>query len=103
MEEKGVARFPRPVHGRIPNFEGAAQAAERLKELASWKEASVVKANPDSPQRPVRRPALEQGKVMYMRDPRLREVECFLEPDPKKLRGAEGLLHLSRFQEQKQT
>ena len=103
MEERGVARFPRPVHGRIPNFEGAAQAAERLKELASWQEASVVKANPDSPQRPVRRLALEQGKVVYMAVPRLREEKCFLELDPKKLRGAEGLLHLRRFQEQKQT
>jgi 5-formyltetrahydrofolate cyclo-ligase len=33
---------------------GAAQAAERLKELPAWKRAGVVKANPDSPQRPVR-------------------------------------------------
>jgi len=49
MEERGIARFPRPVHGRIPNFGGAAQAAERLKELPAWQEASVVKANPDSP------------------------------------------------------
>lgn len=87
MEEKGVARFPRPVHGRIPNFEGAAQAAERLKELASWKEASVVKANPDSPQRPVRRLALEQGKVVYMAVPRLSEEKYFLELDPKRLKG----------------
>lgn len=89
MEERGIARFPRPVHGRIPNFEGAAQAAERLKELPAWQEASVVKANPDSPQRPVRRLALEQGKVVYMAVPRLREEKCFLELDPKKLRGAE--------------
>lgn len=33
MENSGIARFPRPVYGRFPNFEGAAQAAERLKEL----------------------------------------------------------------------
>jgi len=89
MEERGIARFPRPVYGRIPNFEGAAQAAERLKELPAWKEAGVVKANPDSPQRPVRRLALEQGKVVYMAVPRLREEKCFLELDPKKLRGVE--------------
>ena len=89
MEERGIARFPRPVYGRIPNFEGAARAAERLKELPAWKEARVVKANPDSPQRPVRRLALEQGKVVYMAVPRLREERCFLELGPKRLKGAE--------------
>ncbi|KXA89925.1 hypothetical protein AKJ62_02060 [candidate division MSBL1 archaeon SCGC-AAA259D14] len=31
MEKKGVARFPRPIKGRIPNFEGAEKAAENLK------------------------------------------------------------------------
>lgn len=35
MENRGIARFPRPVYGRFPNFEGAAQAAERLKELSA--------------------------------------------------------------------
>ena len=67
MEERGIVRFPRPVYGRTPNFEGAALAAERLKEPPAWKKAGAVKANPDSPQRPVRRLALEQGKVLYMR------------------------------------
>jgi 5-formyltetrahydrofolate cyclo-ligase len=89
MEKGGIARFPRPVHGRIPNFEGAAQAAERLRALPAWEEAMVVKANPDSPQRPVRRLALEQGKVVYMAVPRLREETCFLELDPKRLKGLE--------------
>jgi hypothetical protein len=25
IEERGIARFPRPVYGRIPNFEAPAQ------------------------------------------------------------------------------
>jgi len=29
MEERNIARFPRPLHGRIPNFIGAEQAAYR--------------------------------------------------------------------------
>jgi 5-formyltetrahydrofolate cyclo-ligase len=33
MENRGIARLPRPVYGRFPNSEGTAQAAERLKEL----------------------------------------------------------------------
>ncbi len=85
MEERNVARFPRPVYGKIPNFEGAVRVAAWLKELSEWKKARVVKANPDSPQRPVRRLALEQGKVVYMAVPRLREERCFLELDPKRL------------------
>ncbi len=89
MEEMDIARFPRPVHGRIPNFEGAAKASEKLQELPAWEKARVIKANPDSPQRPVRRLALQAGKVVYMAVPRLREERCFLELDPKKLRGRE--------------
>ncbi len=89
MEERGIARFPRPVHGRIPNFEGAAQAAERLEELPAWKKARVVKANPDSPQRPARRLALAQGRLVYMAVPGLREERCFLELNPRRLKGTE--------------
>lgn len=89
MEERNIARFPRPVHGRIPNFIGAEQAALRLKALAEWKKAKVVKANPDSPQRSVRKLALLEGKVIYMAVPRLREEKCFIELDPKKLKCRE--------------
>ena len=89
MEENDVARFPRPVHGRIPNFEGSVRAAEKLQELPAWEKARAIKANPDSPQMPVRRLALQAGKVVYMAVPRLREERCFLELDPKKLRGRE--------------
>ena len=82
LDESGEARFPFPPHGRIPNFAGAEQAAERLAETEAWQEAAVVKSNPDSPQRPVRRRALEAGKTVYMAVPRLGEAECFLRLDP---------------------
>ena len=59
LEERGVARFPFPPHDRIPNFEHATRAARRLTETAVWDAAETVKANPDSPQLPVRRAALE--------------------------------------------
>jgi 5-formyltetrahydrofolate cyclo-ligase len=89
MEKRGIARFPRPVYGRIPNFEGATRAAEKLGELPAWRKARVVKVNPDSPQRPVRRFALAQGKLVYMAVPRLREERCFLELDHNRLKGME--------------
>lgn len=82
LDDSGEARFPFPPHGRIPNYAGAEQAAERLAELDAWHEADVVKSNPDSPQRPVRRRALESGKTVYVAVPRLREEDCFLRLDP---------------------
>lgn len=85
LEDRGVARFPFPPHGRIPNFAGADQAAERLANTAEWRAAAVIKANPDAPQLPVRRAALHAGKTVYMAVPRLREERCFVELDPPAL------------------
>lgn len=83
LEESGEARFPFPPHGRIPNFAGAEDAADRLATRDLWDTADVIKSNPDSPQRPVRRRALNAGKLLYMAVPRLREAECFLRLDPE--------------------
>ncbi len=84
MTAEGVARFPGAA-GRIPNFTGAEGAAENLNGLPEWTGARVVKANPDAPQRPVRRLALEQGKVLLMAVPRLTKRECFILLDPGEL------------------
>jgi 5-formyltetrahydrofolate cyclo-ligase len=84
LEEARVRRFP-GTRGRIPNFVGAERAAELLSELEVWKRAKVLKCNPDSPQRPVRRRALNEGKIVYMAVPRLRELKCFIELDPSRL------------------
>eukprot|EP00429_Kryptoperidinium_foliaceum_P001577 CAMPEP_0176006390 /NCGR_PEP_ID=MMETSP0120_2-20121206/2695_1 /TAXON_ID=160619 /ORGANISM="Kryptoperidinium foliaceum, Strain CCMP 1326" /LENGTH=375 /DNA_ID=CAMNT_0017339123 /DNA_START=226 /DNA_END=1353 /DNA_ORIENTATION=- len=72
MEEKDIARFPRPVHHRIPNFVGADQAAARLADLPEFREAKCIKVNPDTPQRPVRHAVLGQGKTLLTPQPRLR-------------------------------
>jgi 5-formyltetrahydrofolate cyclo-ligase len=85
LEAEGEARFPFPPHGRIPNFAGAEAAAKRLADTAEWQTASAIKANPDAPQRPVRRRALEGGKTVYMAVPRLRAAECFLRLTPAKI------------------
>lgn len=84
MSVEGVARFPRP-DGRIPNFVGAEAAAERLRGTGAWGRATAVKANPDSPQWPVRQRALEDGKVVYMAVPRLAEDDPFFLLDPDDL------------------
>ncbi|MEM3941497.1 MAG: 5-formyltetrahydrofolate cyclo-ligase, partial [Candidatus Bathyarchaeia archaeon] len=58
MESSGVAKFPLPCKGRIPNFIGAEAAADKLRQLPEWKEAKVVFVCPDSPQQKVRENAL---------------------------------------------
>jgi 5-formyltetrahydrofolate cyclo-ligase len=82
MSAAGVGRFPFPLKGRIPNFKGAEDAARRLAKLAVWQRAETIKANPDSPQRPVRQQALDAGKTVYMAVPRLRDEKPFIELDP---------------------
>lgn len=84
LVREGVDRFP-GAHGRIPNFEGAARAAERVSELKVWRDAGVLKCNPDSPQKPVRALALTGGKTIYMAVPKLRELRCFVELAPDEL------------------
>ncbi len=71
LSEIGAARFPFVPRRRIPNFSGADKAAKRLAEHPMFKEAQVVKINPDSPQRPLREMALRMGKTVVVPTPRL--------------------------------
>ena len=72
MEENDIARFPRPVHHRIPNFVGADKAASNLAQLPEFQSAKIVKVNPDTPQRPVRYHVLSNKKTLLTPQPRLR-------------------------------
>jgi 5-formyltetrahydrofolate cyclo-ligase len=76
---KRHAASPSDPFGHIPDFTGAEQAAERLSELPIWRQAGVVKANPDAAQAPVRLRALRDGKILYMAVPRLIDARCFVE------------------------
>ncbi|MEM3873803.1 MAG: 5-formyltetrahydrofolate cyclo-ligase [Candidatus Bathyarchaeia archaeon] len=87
MENCGVATFPIPCWGRIPNFVGAETAADKLRQLEEWKMAKVVFVNPDSPQRRVRENALKDGKILVMASPRL--ARGFIVIDPVKTKGKE--------------
>lgn len=80
----GIRRFPAP-DGRIPNFVGAEAAATRLATTSEWTAAATLKANPDSPQLPVRARALADGKTVFMAVPRLAEPEPFFLLDPAHL------------------
>ncbi len=80
LADEGVARFPFPPHGRIPNVADAADAADRLADRVGPVE--TVKANPDAPQLPYRRRALREGTTVFFAQPRLRDAEPFLRLDP---------------------
>jgi 5-formyltetrahydrofolate cyclo-ligase len=81
LENEGIARFPFPPHGRIPNFEGAERAAERLFRTAPLTDAECIKVNPDAPQRYVRIEALRNGCTVFVPTPRLRGGFKRLDPD----------------------
>jgi len=80
MEKRGIARFPLPCRGRVPNFEGAEEAAEKFRELEFYKRASIILVSPDSPQAPVRRNILLDGKRLVMASPRLRRGFVLVDP-----------------------
>jgi 5-formyltetrahydrofolate cyclo-ligase len=99
LDRPGVARFPKPAN-RIPNFVGAEAAAARLAGTEEWSHAGTLKANPDSPQWPVRTRALVDGKLVYMAVPRLAEANPFFLLDPGRLaddpRAASSITGASR-------
>jgi len=72
LEDNNIARPPRPVHHRIPNFNGAEKAAYKLSQLDVFREANCIKVNPDTPQKAVRMAVLESGKTLLTPQPRLR-------------------------------
>jgi 5-formyltetrahydrofolate cyclo-ligase len=83
LVEAKAARFPFPIHGRIPNFDGAKEAAERLMAHRIFQRVRVIKVNPDSPQRWVRMFALERNITVITPTPRLKGA--FRKLDPAKI------------------
>ncbi len=80
LEKRNIARFPRPVYGRIPNFKGAEICSKKLFTEEKWQKSKVVKVNPDSPQREIRKRALEEGKILIMPTPRIKRGFLVLDP-----------------------
>ncbi len=102
LQAAGAARFPFPPHGRIPNFRGAEQAAERVLAHPLLAHARRIKVNPDAPQRPLRAAALARGIVVYVPTPRLRGGFKRFDPaktPPDKIADAASLSRGSRWGE----
>lgn len=84
LERERAVGFP-GAKGRIPNFVGAGDAAERLAALDEWQRTAALKSNPDMPQLPVRARALSEGRRVYMAVPKLVERDLFRLLDPPRL------------------
>jgi 5-formyltetrahydrofolate cyclo-ligase len=84
LEEVRVSAPP-GTRGGIPDFIGADRAAERLTGLPEWKQARVIKVNPDTAQLSVRVRALAEGKLVYMAVPKLAMGHPFVLLDPDRL------------------
>lgn len=100
LEEEGIARFPFPPHGRIPNFKGAKDAAERLSGHRLVQDARRAKVNPDAPQKPVREMLLRQGVEVYVPTPRLKGGFKRLDPGSipgNQLEEASALSKMDRY------
>ena len=87
LEQSGVVHGNN-VHDKIPDFYGSIEAAQRVFGLDIWKSASTIKSNPDKAQQPLRQKALEDGKLLYMAVPRLKDERCFVELNPRDLKTA---------------
>ncbi|MGP1909608.1 5-formyltetrahydrofolate cyclo-ligase [Metabacillus sp. JX24] len=72
LEDEKLGGFPFPLKNRIPNFKGAAAAAELVSQMDIYKNAEVVKINPDAPQLPLRARVIKDGKTLLVPTPRLK-------------------------------
>ena len=80
LEQSGASVFPKPIRGRISNFVGSAEAADRLRSLAAYRSAKTIFVNPDAAQLAVRELALRDGKLLIIATPKLREGFILLKP-----------------------
>ena len=97
MEENNLVTFPRPCYRRIPNFIGSRAAAERLKTLMEWKEASAIFAAPDSPLYPARCEALREGKILLVAAPKLTGFYLIKDIPPEKAFEASSIKGFSKY------
>ncbi|CAF3247635.1 unnamed protein product [Rotaria sp. Silwood2] len=88
MEMKNEVRFPRPVHGRIPNFRYSEVASENVTCLEYFKRARVIKINPSLAQESLRYLSLAYNKVLLTPTPSL-DSALFYKLEPKFLRRSQ--------------
>lgn len=74
----GAIRYPDAGRG-VPMFAGVEEATHLLRSLRIWRQARSVYIGLAPSTLPLRRAALEEGKIVYTTLPGLRDKRCFLE------------------------
>jgi 5-formyltetrahydrofolate cyclo-ligase len=97
LRDEGLARFPFPVEGRIPNYTGAKDAAHTLLDSGVFEGVEALKSNPDSPQKYVRELALRHGITVFVPTPRLKGGFQRFDPDQIPKEHYEDASMLSRW------
>jgi 5-formyltetrahydrofolate cyclo-ligase len=100
LTEQKLGRFPFPLIGRIPNFKGAEIAAKYVVQLEEYKEAKVIKVNPDAPQLPLRTQIIKDGKTLLVPTPRLKAGFIMVKPEwvpAGEERKAASLSHINSY------
>lgn len=72
LEKEGIATFPLPCRGRIPNFKNSVSACERIKNLEEFRKAKTIFCAPDYVLKRAREIILEEGKILVVALPRMR-------------------------------
>ncbi|MHA1607811.1 MAG: 5-formyltetrahydrofolate cyclo-ligase [Candidatus Freyarchaeota archaeon] len=86
MIDKGIAVFPLPPHGRIPNFKGSTAAAYNIRKLEEYHSAECVFTGPDAALKPLRRLVLMDGKNLAYATPHMKEFRLLeAGSDPNKV------------------
>lgn len=93
LEEKDIAAFPRPIKGRIPNFEGSDSATEQLQELREFSSAHCVFCAPDYVLTKARELVLRERKTLAVATPHMKkflEIKKIADDCIKKASGIRG-------------
>jgi len=81
LEEYGLATYPRPCFGSIPNFRGNMTASWKLVKLEAFRTAEAVFVTHDPSHRFVRELVLSRGKALLSTTPGLRRGFVLIRPE----------------------
>lgn len=66
MEEQKLIKFPRPVHGRIPNFFHCELACDQFESLPEFQNANVIKVHPSLNATRLRHLVIQYNKTLLV-------------------------------------
>jgi len=89
LDMENLIRTSNSCFGKIPNFNGASKAAVMLRNTFEWENSETVFSSPDSALLDVRKNALEDGKILIMATPKIKQGYLLI--DSEKVSGREKI------------